>query len=138
VTTRAQHQPCIVAQTVMSDALDEAATHRAVAHRFGCDRRTVGRWVAWVAALAEPATLSRRLVAESAVAVVPHPPVMVPRRRRSAARTAIGLRAVWVLALLEALASLLGLAPPGLAHAGRLVPALAPPTGGAAPAHSRG
>jgi hypothetical protein len=122
----------------MSDVCDETSTHRTVAHRSGCDRRTVGRWVVRVAALAEPATLSRRLLAESAVAVVPQPPVTVPRRRRSAARTALGLRAVWVLALLEALASFHALAPPGYAHAGRLVPAVAPPTGGSAPAHSGG
>jgi hypothetical protein len=134
--TRSHYQPCVVAQAVARDALDRDAGPTTVARAHGCHRRTIGRWVARVAGLAEPALLARTLVAESATVVVPTPPVT--RRRRSARLAALCLRAVAVLALLEALASLRGLAPPGLAHAPLFVPALASPTGGTAPAHSRG
>jgi hypothetical protein len=46
--------------------------------------------------------------------------------------TALGARAIAVLAVLEALASWHGLTPPGLAHARRFVPADAASTGATA------
>jgi hypothetical protein len=38
---------------------DAQATLSSVAGHWGCDRRTVGRWRAWVAGLAAPAALAR-------------------------------------------------------------------------------
>jgi hypothetical protein len=128
IVTRGRNQPCVVAAAVTQAELDETARDTVVAREHGVDRRTLGRWVDRIAAVADPAALGARLVAESGAPVLPAPPLTV-RPRRSPLRAARGLRAVWVLFLLEALASLRGLAPPGLSHAERLVPAHAPPTG---------
>lgn len=118
VPTRAHYQPCVVSEAVVSDVLDETVCDSTVAKEHGCHRRTLLRWVARIAHLAEPAALLRRVLLESGTPVIPTPPPSV-RRRRSAALEALGTRAVWVLFLLEALTSLLGLAPPGLLHASR-------------------
>lgn len=130
VPSRAQYQPCVVAPAVAATVLGPG-TDTEVAKDYGCHRRTLLRWVWRVAQLEEPGQLARRLVAEADSPQLPAPP-LPPRPRRSAALVAQGQRAVWVLALLEALGSWLGLEPPGLAHAWRFVPALVPPSGGAA------
>jgi transposase-like protein len=127
VVAQGHYQPCVVAEAVARDVLDGETTVTAVAREHGCHRRTLGRWTERVAAVAEPSELARQLLVESAAPVVPAPPP-VTRPRRSTRLAALGVRAVWVLALLEALASLRGLSPPGLAHAAALVPALAPPS----------
>lgn len=127
VVTRGHYQPCVVAEAVVRDVVDPKATTTGVAKQHGCHRRTIGRWVARVAATFDPAQLGQRLLVESAVPVIPAAPVTV-RRRRSSSWQAVGVRAVWVLALLEALATWQGLAPPGLAHVHRLVPAVASPS----------
>lgn len=128
VVTRGRYQPCVVAAAVTCAELDETARDTTVAREHGADRRTLGRWVDRVAAVADPAALGALLAAEAGAPVLPSLPASV-RPRRSPRRAARGLRAVWVLLLLEALASLRGLAPPGLAHAAKLVPADASPTG---------
>jgi transposase-like protein len=130
VVSAAHYQPCVVAPAVAADVLEEGVSEGQVARACGCARRTVGRWVRRVARLAEPGVLARHLAHEAQSPVLPLPPQPV-KARRFPARRALGERAVLVLALLEALASLRGLAPPGLAHAAQLVPALAPASGGA-------
>ena len=130
IVSSAHYQPCVVAPAVAADVLEEGVSEGQVARACGCARRTVGRWVRRVARLAEPGVLARHLAHEAQSPVLPVPPQPV-KARRSQARRALGERAVLVLALLEALASLRGLAPPGLAHATQLVPALAPASGGA-------
>jgi hypothetical protein len=125
VVTRGHYQPCVVADAVLRDVVDPKATSSGVAKHHGCHRRTIGRWVARVAATADPAQLGQRLLVESAVPVIPAAPVTV-RPRRSTSWRAVGVRAVWILALLEAMATLQGLSPPGLAHVHRLVPAIVP------------
>ena len=129
VPTRAHYQPCVVAPAVAAAVLEEGVTESQVAQAYGCAQRTLLRWVERVAKLVEPAVLARGLTAEADAPELPAPPQV--RARRSPARMALGQRAVYVLALLEALASLVGLAPPGLAHAARFVPAVVPPTEGA-------
>lgn len=126
IVTRAHYQPCVVAAAVAADVLQERTTVE-TAREHGCDRRTIRRWIDRVAAVAEPAALSQRLLAEARAPVLPAPPAVIPVRR-SARLAAVCVRALWVLALLEALSSLHGLPPPGLAHAHRFVPANAPPT----------
>jgi hypothetical protein len=126
VTSRAQYQPCVVAPAVAATVLGPG-TDTEVAKSYGCHRRTLLRWVGRVAQIQEPGLLARRLAAEADSPELPAPPP--PRPRRSAALRALGQRAVWVLALLEALGSLLGLEPPGLAHAWRFVPAVVSPSG---------
>jgi hypothetical protein len=123
VESRAHYQPAVVARAVACIVVDGGAT--AVAREIGCDRGTLGRWVERVAKVVEPARLSRVLLAVADQPVLPALPAA--RTSRSARRTALGARAIAVLALLEALASLHGLSPPGLAHAHLLVPVDAAP-----------
>jgi hypothetical protein len=120
IVSRAHYQPCVVAAAVAADALDERPTTE-IAREHGCHRRTVARWIERVAAAAEPAVLSEQLLAEAEAPVLPAPPPSIPARR-SARLYALCVRAVWVLALLEALCSLRGLVPPGLRHVRQLVP----------------
>lgn len=49
----------VVAFAVAAMAISEGTTLTAVARECACDRRSVGRWVRWVAGLAAPAELSR-------------------------------------------------------------------------------
>jgi len=127
VVSRAHYQPCVVAAAVARDVIQDKASDTEVAKEHGCHRRTVLRWVLRVAHVAEPAELMRRLMLESGAPVVPTPPPTA-RPRRSAALFALCQRAVQVLCLLEALSSLHGLQPPGLAHAARFMPAPVSPT----------
>ena len=126
VTRREHYQPCVVADAVSGVVAEPGAVVSEIARTHGCHRRTLARWVARVATVTEPAELARALVAESDAPVVPHPPELM-RPTRSERLKSLGARAVWVLALLEALASLRGLEPPALAHAATFVPAVAPP-----------
>ena len=129
IVRRGHYQPCVVAPAVAAE-VQSGHSAGAVAHAYGCARRTLERWVGWVARLAVPAVLAEQLTQEAQSPVLPLGPGLV-KARRSPARQALGARALWVLALLEALASVRGLAPPGLAHAAQLVPALVSPSGGA-------
>jgi hypothetical protein len=120
LTGRVHYQACVVSRAVARTVLD-GAPRAEIARDHGCHRRTLGRWVARVAAIAAPARLAGVLLAAAGAPILPAPPVSRPSR--SARLMALGTRAVAVLALLEALASLHGLEPPALAHAGWLVPA---------------
>jgi len=120
-TGRVHYQACVVSRAVARAVLDAAAPRADIARDHGCHRRTLGRWIARVAAIAEPASLSRVLLTAADAPVLPTLPVSRPSR--SARLVALGTRAVAVLVLLEALASLHGLEPPALTHAGWLVPA---------------
>ena len=124
IKSRAHYQPCVVARAVARVVVDGGPT--AVALEYGCDRGTLGRWVERVAKVAEPARLSRVLLAAADQPTLPALPTA--RTSRSARLTALGARAIAVLALLEALASLHGLPPPGLAHTRIFMPADAAPT----------
>ena len=124
IESRGHYQPCIVARAVARVVVDGGPT--AVARDHGCDRRTLGRWIERVAKVAEPAQLSRVLIMAADQPTLPAPPTA--RTSRSPRLTALGARAIGVLALLEALASLHGLSPPGLLHARVWVPANAAPT----------
>jgi transposase-like protein len=123
IESRGHYQPAVVARAVARVVVDGGPT--VVADEHGCDRGTLGRWIERVAKSAEPAQLSRVLVAAADQPVLPALPTA--RKSRSARLTSLGVRAIAVLALLEALASLHGLAPPGLAHAHKFVPAVAAP-----------
>jgi hypothetical protein len=125
VAVRGHYQPCVVARAVVRTVAD-AAARAAVAVEHACHRRTLDRWVARVAAVAEPAALGHALLVETQAPVLPAP-VPVTRPSRSPRLAALGARAVAVLGLLEALASACGLEPPGLAHVARFVPASATP-----------
>jgi transposase-like protein len=124
VTSRAHYQPCVVAGAVAVAVTDADTAKAAVAREHGCDRRTLGRWIERVAGVADPAILGRALVAETSAPVLPA--VASARPSRSPRLGALMMRAASVIALLEVLASVRGLEPPGLAHVAALVPANAP------------
>lgn len=126
ITTRGRYQPCVVSQALAQLGSDPTASTTAIAREIGCAPSTVRRWASRVAALAEPAALARVLVEEAGAPVLPVLPVEVAPPLRSPRLRAWVLRALTVLALLEALASLRGLAPPALTHAPMLIPADAP------------
>ncbi len=130
ISSRAHYQPCVVASALERLAQEHETTAAEIAAAHGCHRRTLGRWIDRVAAIAEPAQLAAAIVAEADAPVLPDLPTEVRRPGGAHAHTLL-LRALVVLALLEALASLRGLEPPALAHAAALatvmrVPANAP------------
>jgi transposase-like protein len=126
ISSRAHYQPCVVSQALAALGSDPAASTVTVAAELGCAPSTIRRWSARVAALAEPAVLASALVEEAGEPVLPAVPVELAAPQRSPRLRALLLRALTVIALLEALASLRGLAPPALAHAPLLIPADAP------------
>lgn len=126
ISSRAHYQPCVVAHAVSELGSDAGARSLTVAEEIGCAPSTVRRWVERVAVLAEPAALASALVEEAGEPVLPAVPTELAVPQRSTRLGSLLLRALAVLALLEALASLRGLGPPALAHAATLIPANAP------------
>jgi transposase-like protein len=122
ITSRAHYQPCVVAHALGAMSAEPAASTAEIAAAHGCHRRTLGRWIERVAAIAEPALLASAVVHEADAPVLPVIPTEVVRPTAPPRTLARLLRALQVLALLEALASLRGLEPPALAHAAALVP----------------
>ena len=110
------YQLCVVAQALSAYLFDPAATLEQVARATGCARRSVGRWIAWVAGLAPAGELLRHLVAASDVPQLPSLPEVasLALRARDNARRSILRGAAQVLCLLEALGQALGFSPPGL------------------------
>jgi hypothetical protein len=110
------YQGCVVSSAVSEYLFEKDATLSAIADRIDCARRTVGRWVVWISALAEPSALSARVVEASGVPVVPP----VPPVAREAAKCASMLTrqvlatAALVLGLLGVLGEALGCEPPAL------------------------
>jgi len=106
----------VTARAVSRYLFDRNATQAAVAEESGCSRRTIRRWLDWVAGLAAPAALGRHLLA-AAGAPLSGPlrtVAQLARKARTEARRRILERGAQVLVLLEALAMALGLEPPGL------------------------
>jgi len=106
---------------VVADALgeylyDPAACQRTVATGHGCSRRTLARWIVWVAALVEPAALARRLWAATGAPLLAAGRQVEELRRKALSGTggAVLERAAEVLAQLEAVAAAEGHEPPGL------------------------
>lgn len=125
ITSRAHYQPCVVSHALGEIGSDADATTITLAEEIGCVPSTVRRWAARVAALAEPAALASAIVEEAGEPVLPATPTELASPQRSARLRALLVRALAVLVLLEALASLRGLPPPALAHTASLVPAKA-------------
>lgn len=110
------YQLCVVASALSRYLFGPHTTQAAVAQDHQCSERTLGRWLRWVSAVADPAILQRKLL--EAV----RSPILLPvreierlaRKARSTARQEVLPRAAQVLAACEALGAALGLAPPGL------------------------
>jgi len=88
----------VTASGVAHLGADDEATPGAVAHAHQCDRRTVGRWVAWVLRLCATVEVVRACARLDPSGMPPPPPP-----RRETARVCAG----WVLLLLDHLARLL-------------------------------
>lgn len=126
ITSRAHYQPCVVSRAITELGTTPETSTTLVAAQIGCVTSTVRRWVERVAALAEPAQLASRLVQEAGEPVLPAVPLVLAAPQRSPRLGPLLLRALAVLVLLEALASIAGYAPPALAHAAYFIPANAP------------
>lgn len=108
VISHKHYQPCVVAYAVSRYLFDETTTMQQIADEIGCDRRTVGRWIRWVAELGDPVVIVQKLLEATGM-------VVVPVLRRAIKRVGVVLRrAGEMLGLFEALGSAWGLEPPGL------------------------
>lgn len=126
ISSRAHYQPCVISHALGELGSEPDASTVTVAEEVDCAPSTVRRWVERIAALAEPPALASAIVKEADEPIVPPVPTELAAPQRSPRLRALLLRAVAVLVLLEALASLRGLAPPALAHVAELIPANAP------------
>ncbi len=110
------YQLCVVARATSEYLWGEHSTLTAVAAAHGCARRTVKRWVCWLAAIADPAALLSKLREAVDAPVVPRASrvAQLVRKARYALGRVVLERAAEVLALCEALGSAWGLEPPGL------------------------
>lgn len=112
ILARVHYQACIVSSAVVE--LAAGATTTAVASAHECDRSTVRRFVDRVANAGDPAEIARELMDLVDEPVLPATPV-VEREASLAPKTAQHLiRAMSLLVLLEALASVRGQEPPAL------------------------
>jgi hypothetical protein len=112
---RRHYQLCVVAEAA-SQHLFSGVAQQPVADQHGCSRRTVGRWLRWIADCADPGVLGSQLLAAVGAPVLPRLRALAPRLRalRNTARRQLLERAATVLQLMEALGLAWGLEPPGL------------------------
>lgn len=110
------YQLDVVAQALGSYLFDPETTQDHVARSIGCVRRSIGRWMAWLAGIADPADLLRHLLDASDTPQVPslREVAALARKAPTTAKRSILRRGAEVLGLLEALASALTFPPPGL------------------------
>jgi len=110
------YQLCVVARAASRYLWCARSTLSSVASEHGCARRTVRRWMTWVAAIAEPAALLAALRRAVDAPVVPRlrPVAQLTRKARSALCRVLLEQAAEVVALCEALGSARGQEPPGL------------------------
>jgi hypothetical protein len=110
------YQLGVVAQAASSYLFDPDATQEQVAVALGCARRTVRRWLGWLAGIASASDLLRHLVEASDVPEIPplQEVAALAQKACTAARRQVLESAARVLCLLEALGHALCLPPPGL------------------------
>jgi len=110
------YQLSVMALAVARYVSQPAMSQARVAARVGCARRTIRRWLRWLAGVAEPGDLLRHLYRICGEVVVPA--LSSARAKLEAigdgARRRLCERAAENLGLFEALAMALGLEPPGL------------------------
>jgi hypothetical protein len=112
---RVHFQACVASHVVESLAAGDG-TATSLAREHGCHRRTIGRLVARVAGVAEPAELAAEIARTVDEPVLPAPaevPQIAERARTEQGHSRLR-RAVWVLALVEVLATLRAGEPPAL------------------------
>jgi hypothetical protein len=116
ISPNRHYQLCVVAHAVSDYLFGEKSTQAKVAQEHDCSERTVGRWLRWVGAVAEPATLQREILEAADEPILSALPKVasIARKARMAVRRQIVTRAAQILSLMEALGTALGLEPPGL------------------------
>lgn len=109
------YQLCVIAKATSALLFEPQTTLSAIAHRVGCARRTIGRWLRWVAQISDPALVMQKVLETVEAPIVM--PLRVAAARLGKGRST-GCRvleqAAEVLAALEALGSAWRLEPPGL------------------------
>ena len=108
------YQLCVVAQASNRYVFSEQSTLTSVAAELGCSRRTVARWLGWLAAIAEPAVLLQRVLEAVDAPVVPRRVAHRAGKARGAIGRALLARVAEVVGLCEVLGSAWRLEPPGL------------------------
>jgi hypothetical protein len=116
IVSHRHYQLCVVAKGSSTYLFEPGATLERVATACCCSRWTLVRWVRWIAGLARPEDLQARIV-EHADA-----PLLVPvrgvadleRKSKPGPGRVLLVTAARVLSLLEALALVVSLEPPGL------------------------
>lgn len=112
---RRHYQREVIASATSQYLFEPRATRDRVAEAHGCSRRTLGRWLAWLAGLAAVADLQRHVVDATGEAVLPQfRPVTDLARKAHRAGRGLLERAGQVLTLLEQLGSAWRLQPPAL------------------------
>lgn len=111
MTPRRHFQLSVVAEAMSEYVLGGESSHEQLGGRYGCSRWTVSQWLQWVNGVANPSVVAKLVLDSSDEPVLPR--VEVLRRRWERVQSRVR-RAAENLALLEALASARGLAPPGL------------------------
>lgn len=112
---RRHHQRGVVASAASRYLFEPAATREQVAEAHGCSRRTLGRWLCWLAGLAALSDLQRHVLdAAGEVILPPFREVADLARKAQVAGRAVLERAAQVLTLVEQLGSAWGVQPPAL------------------------
>lgn len=116
ISPNRHYQLCVVASALSEYLFDKGAAQAKVAQEHDCSERTVGRWLRWAAAVAEPAALGREILETTGEPILPVLPKVasIVRKARTVVRRQMVTRAAQILSLLEALGTALGLEPPGL------------------------
>lgn len=113
---RRHHQRELIASAAAQYLFEPQATRDRVAQGHGCSRRTLGRWLVWLAGLAALSDLQRHVLGAAGEAILP-PFRAVPdltSKARTAGRALLE-RAAQVLTLIEQLGSAWAVPPPVLA-----------------------
>lgn len=112
MTPRRHFQLSVVSETMAEYVLGGESSQEQLGCRYGCSRWTVGQWLRWVSGVAEPSVVAKLVLDASEEPVLPRVEVVI-RRRWERVRSLVR-RAAENVALLETLASVHGLDPPGL------------------------
>lgn len=128
LSRRGVFQPGVVAQAIAAVGYAAGSALDEIAQAARCHKRTLSRWVGRLAAQVDPGLVARAVLRESGEPALPALPETV-RPTRSTAVGERNVRAAKSVLLLEVLAGLRGLDPPGLAHLDLLMPALVPTAG---------
>jgi len=110
------YQLCVIAKATSEFLFDPKTTRFQMARHIGCARRTIGRWLVWMAQIMDSALLMQKVLesVETPVVMPLRPVAQLLRKARSGIGRCLLEQAAEVLGGVEALASAWRLEPPGL------------------------